>query len=78
MQSHKPNARAESAAPTELNPLLSVFTQGFISGFALIAPWALQECRAYGLIMRLDFDTVALRLYVLMPVYIQGLESIIS
>ena len=42
------NARAESAAPTELNPLLSMFTQGFISGFALIAPWALQECRAYG------------------------------
>ena len=42
------NARAESAAPTELNPLLSVFTQGFISGFALIPPWALQECRAYG------------------------------
>ena len=36
---------AVSAAPTELNPLLSVFTQGFISGFALIPPWALQECR---------------------------------
>ena len=34
-----------SAAPTELNPLLSVFTQGCISGFALIPPWALQECR---------------------------------
>ncbi len=48
MQSHKPNARAESAAPTELNLLLSVFTQGSISGFALITPWALQECRAYG------------------------------
>ena len=42
------NARAESAAPTELNSLLSVFTQGCISGFALIPPWALQECRAYG------------------------------
>ena len=42
------NARAESAAPTELNPLLYVFTQGCISGFALIPPWALQECRAYG------------------------------
>ena len=27
---------------------MSVFTQGFISGFALITPWALQECRAYG------------------------------
>ena len=40
------DARAESAAPTELNMLLSVYTQGFISGFALIASWALQECRA--------------------------------
>ena len=28
------------------HPLLSVLTQGFISGFALIPPWALQECRA--------------------------------
>ena len=37
-----------SAAPTELNPLLSVCTQGFISGFALIPPWAMQKCRAYG------------------------------
>ena len=27
---------------------LSVCTQGFISGFALIPPWAMQECRAYG------------------------------
>ena len=50
MQSHKPqrhktNARAESAAPTELNLLLSVFTQGFISGSALIAPWALKKYR---------------------------------
>ena len=25
-----------------------MFPQGFISGFALIPPWALQECRAYG------------------------------
>ena len=53
MQSHKPqrhktNARAKSAAPTELLFFVSVFTQGFISGFALIPPWALQECRAYG------------------------------
>ena len=32
----------------ELNQLLSTYTQGFISGFALIPPWALQECRAYG------------------------------
>ena len=39
---------AESAAPSELNMLLSVCTQGFISGFALIPPWAMQECRAYG------------------------------
>ena len=36
---------AVSAAPTELNPLLSVFPQGFISGFALISPWAMQGCR---------------------------------
>ena len=34
-----------SAAPTELNPLLYVFTQDCISGFALITPWALQGCR---------------------------------
>ena len=32
----------------ELNPLLSVCTQGSISGFALIPPWAVQEYRAYG------------------------------
>ena len=44
----KTNARAESAAPTELILFLSVFTQGFISGFALIPPWAMQEYRAYG------------------------------
>ena len=43
------NARAESAAPHRSSYyLLFVFTQGFISGFALISPWALQECRAYG------------------------------
>ena len=48
MQSHKTNARAESAAPTELLFFVSVFTQGCISGFALIPPWALRECRAYG------------------------------
>ena len=47
-QQYKPKARAVSAAPTELILLLSVDTQGFISGFALITPWALQECRAYG------------------------------
>ena len=32
----------------ELILLLDVCTQGFISGFALITPWALHECRAYG------------------------------
>ena len=36
-----------SAAPTELNLLLSAFTQGSISGFALISPWAMQECRPF-------------------------------
>ena len=30
----------------ELILLLSVGTQGFISGFALIPPWAMQEYRA--------------------------------
>ena len=45
----KTNTCAVCAAPTELNLLLSVFTQGCISGLALITPWALQEyrpCRA--------------------------------
>ena len=45
-QSKCPNTRAVSAAPTELILLLSVDTQGFISGFALIPPWAMQEYRA--------------------------------
>ena len=27
---------------------LSMFTQGFISGFALIPPWALKKYRTYG------------------------------
>ena len=27
---------------------LSLFTQGFISGFTLIPPWAMKRCRAYG------------------------------
>ena len=44
----KANARSISAAPTELILLLSVYTQGFISGFALIPPWALKKYRAYG------------------------------
>ena len=47
-QRHKPNARSVSAAPTELNPFLSVCTQGSISGFTLIPPWAVKKCRAYG------------------------------
>ena len=47
-QSKCPNTRAVSAAPTELILFLSVNTQGSISGFALISPWALQGCRAYG------------------------------
>ena len=34
----------------ELNPLLSACTQGFISGFALIPPWAMQEYRPKGLL----------------------------
>ena len=42
-----------SAAPTELNPLLSAFPQGFISGFALISPWALQECRPFRALCRI-------------------------
>ena len=43
----------DSAAPTELNPLLSVCTQGSISGFALIPPWAMQECRPVGAFLRI-------------------------
>ena len=42
-----------SAAPTDLNPLLSAFPQGFISGFALISPWALQECRPFRALCRI-------------------------
>ena len=38
-----------SAAPRRSSFfVLSVCPQGFISGFALIPPWALQEYRAYG------------------------------
>jgi len=40
------NTHAVSAAPTELILLLSGDTQGFISGFALIPPWALKKYRA--------------------------------
>ena len=49
----KANARAVSAAPTELNLLLSAYPQGFISGFALISPWALQECRPFRALCRI-------------------------
>ena len=45
-QRHKPNTCSVRATPTELNPLLSVCTQGSISGFALIPPWAMKKCRA--------------------------------
>ena len=44
------NACVGSAAPTELILLLSVCTQGFISGFALISPWALKSVALAGLI----------------------------
>ena len=43
----KPNALTVSAAPAELILLLSVCTQSFLSGFALIPPWAMQECRPF-------------------------------
>ena len=42
-----------SAAPTELNLLLSVFPQGFISGFTLISPWAMRGCRPYRALCRI-------------------------
>ena len=62
-QQYKPKARAVSAAPTELNLLLSVRTQGFISGFALIPPWAMQECRPVGALLRLpDHFIILMRL----------------
>ena len=41
------NARVVVPLQKELNLLLSMRTQGFISGFALITPWALRECRPY-------------------------------
>ena len=50
----KTNARVIVPLLKELNPLLSVFTQGSISGFALISPWAMQEYRAYGTLLRLQ------------------------
>ena len=55
------NARAESAAPHRSSYyLLFVFTQGSISGFALIPPSAMQSIVPTALVMRLDFDAVAL------------------
>ena len=43
--------RAESAAPEGAHIIFRfVYTQGFISGFALIPPWAMQEYRPKGLI----------------------------
>ena len=44
----KANIHAVSAAPKGALNFMSLFTQGFISGFALITPWAMKECRAYG------------------------------
>ena len=46
-QRHKSNARCECRS-YGAQSALSVYTQGFISGFALITPWAKQEYRAYG------------------------------
>ena len=37
MQSHKPNARTESAAPTELLFFVYVFTQGSVRAFGTLA-----------------------------------------
>ena len=37
MQSHKPNARAESAAPTKLLFFVYVFTQGSVRAFGTLA-----------------------------------------
>ena len=53
MQSHepqlnKPNARAESAAPTELLFFLPCVPRVLFVPLALSPPWALQEYRAYG------------------------------
>ena len=39
---------AVSAAPTELLIFVCSIYPGWNEGFALIPPWALQECRAYG------------------------------
>ena len=52
-----------SAALSGLIVVLLVCTQGFISGFALIPPWALQECRPFR------------ALFILLSVYPQGFIS---
>ncbi len=43
-----------SVALTGLFVILGVCTQGFISGFALIPPWALQECRPCRALCRIE------------------------
>ena len=40
--------------------MCALFTQGFISGFALIPPWAMKRIVPTALIIRLNFDAVAL------------------
>ena len=39
---------------------LSMFTQGSISGFALIPPWAMQEYRPYRAPLRLSYHFIIL------------------
>ena len=52
---HQDKCTSCCAAPAELILLLDVCTQGFISGFALITPWALQEWHATALIHYPEF-----------------------
>ena len=55
------NARAESAAPHRSSYyLLFVFTQGSISGFALIPPWAMKSIVPTALVIRLNSDALVL------------------
>ena len=47
----RPRRKANARAVVPLlrsSYFLSLFTQGFISGFTLIPPWALKKYRAYG------------------------------
>ena len=39
--------------PFRAHIILSVCTQGFLSGFALIPPWAMRECRPVGAFLRI-------------------------